>query len=146
MISIIDETFYSDVKYDILNFSQTKRADTTLRKFLCQFIELDKNWDDYVLHHIDGNHANNSYDNLALVPSQEHASYHKKVAYALKNKNNEKCKRLSDLVDSYEKTNRRDGKLLKDIEEEFINTCISMGCFSDIIVIKDYVDIKPIRK
>ena len=50
----------------------TIRGETSLRQFLCSLLSLACHCTlidaDYVIHHKDGNHFNNNYDNIILLP------------------------------------------------------------------------------
>jgi hypothetical protein len=117
---IITETLYRDI-VDKLNIKTHDRGDTTLRVFICEIIGVNHN--QYELHHINGNHDDNSPENLALIPrgGRGHNAIHQTVSRIISNDkrakelfDNDKDDELVDLLHSHFKEilSKTDGVIL----------------------------------
>ena len=80
-LSNLFEGVYRDIKTD-LGWTGNYRGDTTLKIFLCGLLNIP-NQNDYIVHHMDGDHQNYDLDNLALINKTilNHNSFHNKVSY-----------------------------------------------------------------
>ena len=105
---MLEETLYRDI-IEFLGIDTNGRGETSLRTFICHLIGTSPN--DYILHHINGKHSDNTPQNLALLPTKQiHANLHRGVSRAME--------KDSDLKQLYYDT-QNDPTLIPDLRDAF---------------------------
>ena len=124
---LINETLYKKLK-QALNFKNAQRGETSLRYFICKTLGL--NYNDYILHHKNGNHRteDNYLSNLILINSNsDHVHFHKYVSDCV-----EEDEILKNLYLKYIEDGSNEQDVLEAFESHFIICMENLKNFIDV--------------